>query len=255
MHRDQSRRNVIKTLLVASASSFIGDKLWTGKVVSEVKAQGFDPDMGIARLVLSSFSALSTNGGSVRLGSSNILSQGFPAGLYYPLIINRISATEYVALDSMCIHAGCVTAKFSGSVTTGRMTCNCHGSQYDIRGKCTAGPAPVGQSLTSYPTTLSNGILQIRIKTDPSWGFETMQTTVLNGTEKRLKLTWTSYNPVEYEVRFRPNLGVEPTVVPFFSTINGTTTRTFITGNDNLQNAFVVPQDGIYQVAIRLRSM
>jgi len=243
-----SRRGVIKTLLVASATSLIGNKVWAGKVVSDVKASLDDPFTGTARILLSSFPALNTNGGSVRLGSSGINSNNFPDGLFYPMIINRISATEYVTLESQCSHAGCVVNAFVGSVATGRITCNCHGSQYDIRGNVKVGPAGFG--LLSYPTTLKNGVLIIKVH---DAGFNVTQTTVLNGTQKRLKLTWDSYNPVEYELRWRPNFATEPVVVPFATSATGAITPKVILGNDDVQTLYVDPQDGIYQIAIRLR--
>jgi Rieske Fe-S protein len=250
MHDQLSRRGVIKTLLVTTATSLIGNKAWAGKVISEVKANLDDPTAGIARIPVASYPALANNGGSVRLGSSKIIHSAsdsiFPEGIWYPIIINRISATEYVTLESQCAHAGCVVNAYSS--VTGRISCPCHGSQYDIRGVVKLGPA--GFNLLSYPTTLKNGILIIKCHDQ---GFDTHQTQVLNGSEKRLQFTWDSFNPVEYELRWRPNFATEPSVVPFAATQTGPVNQTLILGNDDVQSLYVVPLDGFYQIATRLR--
>jgi len=256
MHENLTRRDIIKTILVTSATSIIGGKTWAAKAISEVTANAIDPNVGTARILLSSFTALNNNGGSVRLGSSSI-SGGFPLGLFYPITINRLSATDYVALDSQCLHEGCVVGALSGGVN-GHMTCPCHGSTYTARGVCVGGPAPVGQVLRNYPTTLEGGILKIDVADQ---GFNTVMTQALNGTETRLELRWDSFASVEYEVRYRPNFATEAVKVNFSSTLSGSFTTTFVTGNDTLasdvaaRRAYVPATDGIYQVAIRLRSV
>src|SRR3954471_7007321 len=205
-----NRRDVIKTLLVTSAASVIGGKVWAAKVISDVTANAIDPNVGVARLQLSSFPALNNNGGSVRLGSSGI-SANFPVGLFYPIIINRISATEYVALESQCLHAGCIVGTLTGGVT-GRMGCPCHGSQYDAHGKCVVGPAPIGFSLRDYPTSIEGGILKIDI-TDQ--GFSILMTPIDSNGQARLQISWDSFSFVEYQLRYRPNFASEATVVNF----------------------------------------
>jgi Rieske Fe-S protein len=256
MHEQLTRRDIIKTILVTSASSLIGGKAWAAKAIGEVTANAIDPNVGTARILLSSFAALNNVGGSVRLGSSNI-SGSMPVGLFYPITINRLSATEYVALDTQCLHAGCVVGTLIGGVT-GHMSCPCHGSTYNSRGVCIGGPAPVGQLLRNYPTTLEGGILKIDVADQ---GFSTRMTQVLNGTEQRLQLTWDSFSSVEYEVRYRPNFATEGTKVNFATTLTGAFTTAFVTGNDTAaddptaKKAFVPAQDGIYQVAIRLRTV
>lgn len=250
------RRDVIKTLLVTSATSLVSGKAWATKLVSEVTANAVDPSVGVARLQLSNFPTLNNVGGSVRLGSSGI-SGNFPVGLFYPMIINRISATEYVALDSQCLHAGCVVGTLSGGVT-GRMGCPCHGSQYDAHGVCVVGPAPVGFSLRNYPATLEGGILKIDV-TDQ--GFVTTLTPIVSNGQPRLQISWDSFSAVEYELRYRPNFATEPVKVNFATTPTASPTTAFITGNDTAageptaRKIYVTPQDGIYQIAIRLRAV
>jgi Rieske Fe-S protein len=256
-----TRREIIKTILVTTATSFLGGKVWTAKAISEVMANPIDPNLGVARVQLSNFTALNSDGGSVRLGSSNIV--GSPpsttaAGLYYPILINRLSATEYVVLDTQCLHAGCVLPTLSGGLN-GRISCPCHGSQYDARGLCVQGPAPVGFSLRSYPAQLqAGGILKIDIADQ---GFQMLTKEVLNGAETRLQISWDSFSSVEYELRYRPDFATEPVKVNFATTLTGAASASFITGNDTAatetgaRKIYVVPQDGIYQVAIRLRAL
>jgi Rieske Fe-S protein len=251
MHQQLTRRDVIKTVLVATATSVIGGKAWAAKTVSDVTASAIDPTVGVARVLLSAFPALNNNGGSVRLGSSNI-SGNFPLGLFYPIIISRVSATEYAAVESACTHEGCVVAAFVGSATAGRMTCPCHGSQFDIHGNVLQGPAAF--PLLKYQTSVGNGLLTIQI---PDAGFTVTQNTVLNGAEQRLELVWDALDRVEYEVRYRPNFATEPVRVNCSLTLAGATTSTFVPGlaNGGTRKVYVIPQDGIYQVAIRMRAV
>jgi cytochrome b6-f complex iron-sulfur subunit len=62
------------------------------------------------------------------------------------LIVGRVSATEVVALSSICTHAGC-TVRFAST----RMSCPCHGSLFGLDGSVQRGPAT--RPLTSYATT------------------------------------------------------------------------------------------------------
>jgi Rieske Fe-S protein len=251
-----NRRDVIKTILVTTACSLIENKLWAAKVVSDVTAASIDPTVGTARINVASFQALGTNGGSIRLGSSSLMAQSTgPVGLFYPVVINRISATEYVTLDTQCTHAGFVVGTCVGGVN-GHMTCPGHGSQYDIRGDVVQGPASF--PLLRYPTTLANGVLNITMFDQ---GFDVRQATVLNGNEKRLELSFDGFDGVEYEVRYRQNMAALPTPVPFATSVSGGATATVIKGNFNTPTlkVYVVPQngiqDGIYQVAIKWRAV
>jgi Rieske Fe-S protein len=253
-----SRRGVIKTILVTTATSLIGNKAWAAKTVSEVAAS-IDPNVGIAKIVLSAFPALVNNGGSVRLGSSSLTSQGAegginvtPNGLYYPIVISRISATEYVAVDTQCTHAGSVVSACVGGLS-GRMTCPFHGSQYDIRGKVQPG-SEANFDLLSYQTGLADGILSVRL---PDFGFTVTQTGVLNGSQKRLQLSWRTVSATEYEVRWRPNLESIPLVEPHSATLSGAVTANTFTSpfTGGVRSVYVLPKDGIYQIAIKQRTV
>lgn len=63
---------------------------------------------------------------------------------------------SFVALSLICTHEGC-TIGFE-SVATG-FKCPCHGSEYNISGGVTQGPAPA--SLTKYKVSIANNILTV----------------------------------------------------------------------------------------------
>jgi hypothetical protein len=79
----------------------------------------------------------------------------------------------------------------------------------------------------------------------------------MNGSQKRMQLSWFTVSSTEYEVRWRPNLETAPTVVSLFTTLTGTTPASFYTSpfNGGTRSVYVIPQDGIYEVAIRMRSV
>ncbi len=69
-------------------------------------------------------------------------------GKTLPVIVMRISSTEVRALSSQCTHQGCEV----GLPANDRITCPCHGSQYNLNGGVIQGPAPA--PLTSFPAKL-----------------------------------------------------------------------------------------------------
>ena len=83
------------------------------------------------------------------------------------------------------------------------------------------------------------------------------ETEVLNGNEKRLALSWDALDRVEYEIRYRPSYSTEPTVVNSSLTLAGGFTSVFVPGlaNGGTRTVYIQPQDGFFQVAVRLRSV
>jgi len=65
-------------------------------------------------------------------------------GKSLPVIVMRVSQTEARALYSQCTHQGCEV----GLPTNNRITCPCHGSQYNLTGGVIQGPASA--PLTSF---------------------------------------------------------------------------------------------------------
>lgn len=68
-----------------------------------------------------------------------------------PTIIVNAGGGSYKAFTAVCTHAGCLV----GSFANGRITCPCHGSQYDLNGQVVAGPAPA--ALATYPVAFDAG--------------------------------------------------------------------------------------------------
>jgi Rieske Fe-S protein len=89
---------------------------------------------GAVTIALSDYPALQQDGGLV---------EGRPAGYPYSLIVVRQSGA-YRAMSAVCPHLGCtVIPKTDG------FRCPCHGSQFNIAGDVTLGPAQTG--LASVP--------------------------------------------------------------------------------------------------------
>lgn len=49
------------------------------------------------------------------------------------------TAEGFFAMSAVCTHLGCMTRFFPAE---GRIACPCHGSQFDLAGRVTGGPAP-----------------------------------------------------------------------------------------------------------------
>ncbi len=64
--------------------------------------------------------------------------------------------STYIALSSICTHAGC-TVNYSGS--SKQFTCPCHGGVYNSTGQVVSGPPP--SALAQYKVTLSGTTLTI----------------------------------------------------------------------------------------------
>lgn len=66
------------------------------------------------------------------------------------------SAEGVYALSMTCTHLGCMTRH---EADRGRIFCPCHGSQFDLRGVVTGGPAP--RPLPRLLVTLKDGVLEV----------------------------------------------------------------------------------------------
>jgi len=102
------------------------------------------------------------NGGNARL-TANLGSELPSIGsskINGSVIVVRTAAGDlegsFVALSLICTHQGC-TVGFD-SVATG-FKCPCHGSEYNITGGVTQGPAPA--ALTKYKVTITDNILTV----------------------------------------------------------------------------------------------
>jgi Rieske Fe-S protein len=55
----------------------------------------------------------------------------------HEIVVTQPAAGNFVGLSAICTHQQCVLAK----VESGRIKCGCHGSEFDLNGKVTTGPA------------------------------------------------------------------------------------------------------------------
>ncbi|HEY6172399.1 MAG TPA: T9SS type A sorting domain-containing protein [Candidatus Kapabacteria bacterium] len=68
---------------------------------------------------------------------------------FYNFVITRISSTTFSVIAAKCTHLGCLVSPYD--ITTTRISCGCHGSQFDIAGVVKTGPA--SKSLKQYQHT------------------------------------------------------------------------------------------------------
>lgn len=116
-----SRRVILKRFLMGGAASLSAPG-WMANVLAEVANAA--PGPAEIRLKLADFPALAAVGGSIQLTFNPVQK---------PFTVNRVSESEFIALDSVCTHVGCTVGTFV--VEENRMRCPCHGSRYDIRGR------------------------------------------------------------------------------------------------------------------------
>lgn len=91
--------------------------------------------------------------------SSELLSIGSAKSQGTVIVIRTAAgntASAFVALSLICTHMGC-TVNYDQSSES--FKCPCHGSEYNVDGKVTQGPAP--SALKSYTVTIANGELTV----------------------------------------------------------------------------------------------
>ncbi len=72
------------------------------------------------------------------------------------VMVIRTSATAAIALSAICTHAGC---SMDFDAARERLTCPCHGSEFDETGRVTNGPART--PLRVYTATLANNTITV----------------------------------------------------------------------------------------------
>lgn len=74
------------------------------------------------------------------------------------------ATSDFIALSSTCPHLGC---KVRWEAHNNRFFCPCHNGVFTPEGKAIAGPpADAGQSLSSFPLEIRNGLLYIQVPTE-----------------------------------------------------------------------------------------
>ncbi len=75
------------------------------------------------------------------------------------LLVVRQSTTIYVSILLVCTHEGCGGSNMQQSGNT--ITCSCHGSQFNLSGHVTHGPA--SSDLTTFPTVFDSATMKVTI--------------------------------------------------------------------------------------------
>jgi Rieske Fe-S protein len=249
------RREFLKTFTLLTASSVLAGRNWIATVLAQVgpsAAQG-----GVLRVKISDYPALQQVNGSVRIGTSTLVPSGGipgcsgPAGLFYPVIINRGAGNVFYALSAECTHAGCTVPVYSSATLS--MRCPGHGSQYAIDGSVIVGPATF--PLISYNARF-DGTDTLTVE-NPDWSIELTTLGVQPGSGGRFSLRFIAFRNIEYEVRFRDTLSGGDGPVNFSLTPTGPADQTFLSGIDDFVVVYVdrVATTGFYSIAMRTREV
>jgi Rieske Fe-S protein len=240
-----SRRQFVKTFVYGTALSTLLGKEWLGTLLADCQPSA--PGAGILRVTVADFPALAAPNGSVRLALNSFTQSGPPAGAFYPVLINRDADNQFYALRTRCSHQGCVVAAFS--TAQGASVCPCHGSRYALDGTVILGPAPV--ALTSYPVSFDGTLLCVEI---PQLGYSVTASSVVSGTNPRLRLQFLAVQGGRYEVVLRKSTVDPGNVVPFSLTETGAATTTVLTGNNTQRIVYVdqVGESGFFSVALQV---
>ncbi len=146
---DRSRRDFLKKTGVALGSVFMALPLIS---VLESCSSGRSLKAGnTAPYITVDVSSVTENGAA--MVSSDVGPDGAP------ILIRRISPTQYEAHSMVCTHKGCVIADPDQS---GISVCPCHGAQFDSGGKVLAGPA--NSDLQAYTTSFKSQSKILTIK-------------------------------------------------------------------------------------------
>jgi len=253
----QSRRQVIKTFVVLSASSLLPGGRWTARVLAQMGPTSFETG-GVLKLKVSDYPALAQVGGSVRIGTSRLLTTqncSIPEGLFYPVLINRAANNQFHALNAACTHEGCAVAIYNS--TQGYARCPKHGSRYSIDGTATLGPdnGPAGSPLQSYIVQF-DGVDTLLVGID-EMNFDLTSTSVQEGGVDRMSLTFLAFEFIQYEVQARATVAANWTTVPFSLTPTGPLDQTVLTGNSDYNTVYVDRSAGagFFAVVMRTRTV
>jgi nitrite reductase/ring-hydroxylating ferredoxin subunit len=224
-----SRRSFVRTFALLSAASWFGGGELKSLLVAEVSAQSSTLP-GIFRINLDNFpTTLANNVGSVRISVT-----GMPT-TFAQIIISRLENNQFFAVTSRCTHEGQPVSAMN--LTTRRLVCPTHGSQYQPNGVVVNGPAT--QPLARYNTAFDGSkIVSIEI---PGLGFNVSAASVtLASNAKRMQLTFPTVSTIRYRVQFRSSLTAGAWEnVPFSTTLEGAATQTVLVGNNTGATVYV----------------
>ncbi|HVY69217.1 MAG TPA: Rieske 2Fe-2S domain-containing protein, partial [Verrucomicrobiae bacterium] len=104
----------MRTFVLFGGWSAAGGLDWTGRFLGEVRADDLQFPDGTFTMRVADFPGLQADNGSVYLSVP-----GLP-----DLIINRVTASQFIALSSVCTHQACTVRLYNA--TAGAMVCPCH---------------------------------------------------------------------------------------------------------------------------------
>ena len=242
-----SRRKLLRLFVTGSALSTSVGSPWLASLLAD--CQPVQAGAGILRVKVSEYHTLQADGGGIRLALNPFTATSTSVSPFYPVLVNRISEGNYVALSSRCTHQGCVVNAYDES--SGGCVCFCHGSVFDIDGKRIGGPAL--SALTKYRVSF-DGVDQLCIEI-PSLGFSVTPSKVESPTGSRIRLQFAGKRSVNYEVRYRASIQDPDVVVPFSKTQNGPADETVLSPTSNSTvSVFVDAKDsaGFFSVWIQV---
>lgn len=243
------RRHFVKLFFLGTAASALGSHSWTQPLLADVRPAA-DGEAGQFILKLSDAPALAIDGGSIRIGTSDI-SFNYSSGLYYPFLIQRAAGGVFHVLDSQCPHSGCVVEPFNK--TSQVSACPCHGSTFRIDGRVLTGPAT--SPLRTLPfVNNGNGTLTITLPDVAITLNSTLQPPPRTG-PRRTAIEFLAFAYIQYEVRHRASLDQPWTIVPFSTTPDGPLTQKTLTGYDDFVTLYAEatgPQ-GFFLVTLKTR--
>lgn len=244
------RRHFIKTFTCATTYSSLLGKVWTDILAAEIRPLSTSTT-GVLRLKLSSFPALLSAGGSVRLALNPLRPDLMPDGQFYPVVINRGPNDTFFALNSRCTHQQCAVEAMDSF--TNQITCSCHGSVYAIDGRRVAGLAT--GSLTKYTVNFkAPDTLEVQIS---GLGYSVTGSSVqgTGNATPRFRLDFRAIRKVEYEIHFRESLDKDPTPISFSLTADGAADQTVFSSATTANSSLFVERNsaaGFYSVAVRI---
>jgi nitrite reductase/ring-hydroxylating ferredoxin subunit len=241
-HPGLSRRKFLKCFVLGSAISSFAGRLLCLKVLGSCQPSA--SGAGILQLDISQFPSLQDVNGSVRLLFSSLLGSR-PSGPLDPVLVNRGSGNQFYTLSGRCTHQGCAVAGFDPSFAA--CLCPCHGSRFAIDGAVLAGPATL--SLASYTNSFDGRVLCIEI---PGLAYNVSGQAVQNANAPRFSLQFPTFLNSQYQILSRQALSDSGIVVPFATTLAGSTTNTVLNGTGNPATVYVdrTSKSGFYAVSM-----
>lgn len=247
IQRGFSRRELLQLFVTGSALSTSIGNPWISSLLAD--CQPVQVGAGILRVKVSEYPTLQADGGGIRLTLNPFTATSTSVTPFYPILVNRVSEGNFVALSSRCSHQGCVVNAYDES--SGGCVCFCHGSVFAIDGKRISGPA--NSALTKYKLSY-DGSDQLCIEI-PGLGFSVTPSRVDAATGSRVRLQFSGKRNLNYEIRFRSSIQDEEVVVPFSKTAEGPAEETVLSPTSNgTVSAYVEARDsgGFFSVWIQV---